>query len=444
MPLVSVIIPAHNAQSVLGVTIRSMLDQSLTDWEAIVCDDGSTDGTAGILSDFTWRDPRVRLHRSDAPGLAASMNAGVDAAGGDYVLLLEPGSWVSPLGVEHLLQAAEWSGLGAACGPVALHGADGRAFDVVARSGAERIGPEELLGTRCLIPRTHLVRRDLLRDLRADPSLHCFHDLDLSLRLAARGLRWACVESLVSHARVRPGARGRDLRRCLDAYAEVVSRTSLPGPLRRDSLRRAALFFATTAALTGSTGSGARAMLRAGDGGPSVYTASELGAAAYWALVLGFAIPPRKIAPSIDAWRPRLERWWSEIPSDDGAEALRWLAHEAIQPEMVAEAMLSRVPRGGPAVLAGALGHNGRILASKARTHGVRITPRDDRLPRARIERLIDADSVVLVAPSDDASVMEQLPRDASVVRWSSTRCALAERLHRHFLEQGQPAEIPA
>lgn len=60
-PLVSVIIPAHDAAETLAEALESLLAQTLFNWEAIVIDDGSCDGTAGVATRFAARDPRIRV-----------------------------------------------------------------------------------------------------------------------------------------------------------------------------------------------------------------------------------------------------------------------------------------------------------------------------------------------------------------------------------------------
>lgn len=80
LPLVSVIIPAFNAERTLGETLESALAQTLQDIEVIVIDDGSTDGTREIARSFAARDPRVRIVVQENGGVADARNAGINAA----------------------------------------------------------------------------------------------------------------------------------------------------------------------------------------------------------------------------------------------------------------------------------------------------------------------------------------------------------------------------
>ena len=88
-PEVSVVIPAYNAQATLAQTLASVLAQTLDAWEAIVVDDGSTDGTAAIVAAFAARDPRVRCITGAHRGVSAARNLGIAAARGSLVAFLD-------------------------------------------------------------------------------------------------------------------------------------------------------------------------------------------------------------------------------------------------------------------------------------------------------------------------------------------------------------------
>lgn len=86
MPLVSVIIPAFNRRPVLERAVRSVLAQTCQDCELIVVDDGSTDGTAGLLEGFNGQV--TSLHQENR-GVAAARNAGIGRSRGRLVAFLD-------------------------------------------------------------------------------------------------------------------------------------------------------------------------------------------------------------------------------------------------------------------------------------------------------------------------------------------------------------------
>ena len=82
-PIVSVVLPVHNCPQYVAMAIESILAQTLSDFELIVIDDGSTDDTSSILRRYT--DPRIRHFAQPKRGLAATLNTGVDVATGRYL-----------------------------------------------------------------------------------------------------------------------------------------------------------------------------------------------------------------------------------------------------------------------------------------------------------------------------------------------------------------------
>ena len=74
-PNVSVVMGTYNAEKVVSRSIRSIQAQTLTNWEFLICDDGSSDGTLGLLQEHAREDPRIRiLHHDTNRGLGASLN----------------------------------------------------------------------------------------------------------------------------------------------------------------------------------------------------------------------------------------------------------------------------------------------------------------------------------------------------------------------------------
>ena len=89
MPAISVIVPVYNVQEYIGRCIGSILGQTFADFELILVDDGSTDGSRGICAGFAQRDNRVVLLENDHKGVSAARNAGLDAARGEYIAFVD-------------------------------------------------------------------------------------------------------------------------------------------------------------------------------------------------------------------------------------------------------------------------------------------------------------------------------------------------------------------
>jgi glycosyltransferase involved in cell wall biosynthesis len=85
LPLVSVIIPAYNAEKSIARTLDSVLSQTYRNLEVLVINDGSTDKTAEIAESYVWKDPRVRVLHQPNLGLSAARNYGIRFAKGEYI-----------------------------------------------------------------------------------------------------------------------------------------------------------------------------------------------------------------------------------------------------------------------------------------------------------------------------------------------------------------------
>lgn len=92
----SIIMPVYNAAAYLKNTVDSVLGQDFQDFELIAVDDGSTDGSAGILRELALRDGRVRPLTKPNGGPASARNAGLAAARGEYVLFLDADDGYEP------------------------------------------------------------------------------------------------------------------------------------------------------------------------------------------------------------------------------------------------------------------------------------------------------------------------------------------------------------
>ena len=89
MAEVSIVIPAYNAAPYLEVAVESVLRQSFKDWELIVVDDGSTDGSRRLLEGYAARDARITCIRQDHRGPGVARNRGLTAAQGTYLAFLD-------------------------------------------------------------------------------------------------------------------------------------------------------------------------------------------------------------------------------------------------------------------------------------------------------------------------------------------------------------------
>lgn len=85
MPKVSVIVPVYNTEKYLRRCLDALTGQTLADLELLLIDDGSTDGSPGILAEYAARDRRIRRFHKENGGQASARNLGLREAAGEYI-----------------------------------------------------------------------------------------------------------------------------------------------------------------------------------------------------------------------------------------------------------------------------------------------------------------------------------------------------------------------
>ncbi|MBT3569540.1 MAG: glycosyltransferase [Opitutae bacterium] len=185
MPKVSVIIPTYDRIETLPRSLNSVFKQTFSDWELIVVDDGSTDGTDEmVLRDYS----SVRLHRQENKGVSSARNAGVALASGEWIAFLDSDdAWfpeklerqLSSLATEHELRLSHTD-------------------EIWIRNGRRVNQPKEYaksgghlyrrcLRLCCICPSSVLIRKDFFEELGGfDEAFPACEDYDLWLRITAR------------------------------------------------------------------------------------------------------------------------------------------------------------------------------------------------------------------------------------------------------------------
>lgn len=125
-PKVSVIIPAYNEEEGIRGAVESVLDQTYPDMEVIIVDDGSTDGTAAIVSRLSETYPdKVRLIRHEKNlGKFEALNSGMRAARGEFIYHMDADSYLAPDNVERIVSVFEDWELGSVASMVVIYNDD--------------------------------------------------------------------------------------------------------------------------------------------------------------------------------------------------------------------------------------------------------------------------------------------------------------------------------
>ena len=228
---VSVVIPAFNAAATIATTLDSIVRQTDSGWEAIVVDDGSSDGTVSVVEAYAARDPRIRLLDRPNVGRSAARNLGIEQARYDWILFLDADDWVDGALVQSVRERLEldpdldvvhygWTRLWS----------DGRIIDH-GIAAAER-DLFSALATHCtFMIHAAVARRALI--VRAgcfDRTLFAAEDWLLWQRIARLGARFGRVDARLAFRRYTPGCLNRDLDRMTQAWLQVFRIGHGPDP----------------------------------------------------------------------------------------------------------------------------------------------------------------------------------------------------------------------
>lgn len=221
MPEVTVLMPVHNAAAYVNDALRSVLDQSFRDFELLVIDDVSSDGSADLVKRI--RDPRLRLLRNGANlGVAESLNRGLECATGKYVARMDADDMSAAQRIERQL---DWLKKHPQVGVVGAWARfKGRfALAVNRRPVGERVVRAFLCLANPIIHPTTMIRRDILvrQGLRYDGAFNRSEDFDLWSRLSEHASLDNLPEVLLDY-RVHAASITSQTRAVMDDQSRLI------------------------------------------------------------------------------------------------------------------------------------------------------------------------------------------------------------------------------
>lgn len=104
---ISVIIPIYNSKNWISRMVNSVLCQSFTDFELILVDDGSNDGSEDIIDDYSKKDNRIKVIHKKNGGSNSARQAGFDIAKGEYYIIVDADDWMEPNMLEEMYDKAK-------------------------------------------------------------------------------------------------------------------------------------------------------------------------------------------------------------------------------------------------------------------------------------------------------------------------------------------------
>lgn len=105
--MVSIVVPIYNIEKFLPECIESIINQSYQDWELLLVDDGSPDGSGAICDKYTEKDERIKVIHKKNGGVTAARRSGVEAAKGEWIFFVDGDDKVEKDGLLRLVEAAK-------------------------------------------------------------------------------------------------------------------------------------------------------------------------------------------------------------------------------------------------------------------------------------------------------------------------------------------------
>jgi glycosyltransferase involved in cell wall biosynthesis len=237
--LVSVIVPLYNGRPFIEPALESLRASTYEDWEAVVVDDGSTDGGGDLVEALAKAEPRIRLVRQQNQGLGAARNTGLREAGGEFVAFLDADDLWLPHKLER--QLAVWREGVVYSDAYLMPGEE---------PGTETVGThvtfvrgrifDELLEENPVAVLTALLPRALVEEAGGfDATLpQGCEDYDLWLRLAARGVPFDFIDEPLAVYRVHPAAMSQSSVNMTRSRLAAYERLEAASPDRPEVARR--------------------------------------------------------------------------------------------------------------------------------------------------------------------------------------------------------------
>lgn len=200
LPYISAILPVFNAEQYLAQAIESILNQTFTNYELIIIDDGSTDRSYKIAKKYAEKDSRVKFLVQDNMGISKTLNRGIELAQGEWIARMDADDIALPDRFEKQIAKLCVSGADI-CGSWIEHFGSYDTRIIKYRESDQAIKYEMLFGTPFAHP-TIMMRADLANTLRYDDKWDKCEDYDLWERAVRAGYKMTNVQEVLLKYRV--------------------------------------------------------------------------------------------------------------------------------------------------------------------------------------------------------------------------------------------------
>lgn len=234
MPLVSVIVPAHNAEKHLSDTVASVLAQTYKNFELIIVNDASLDGTGTLANELAKTDKCIRvIHHTENKLRSGALNTGIIAAKGSYISILDADDLYRPDKLEKQVAYLEKrSDIDMVYGDFEMwkEGVEKKALVSAAASTkechvrlTEAVGKEKgVIFEKGFIPScSPLLRRSVFETIHFDESMRNMEDLDLWLQFFGANFTAIRLPFVTYTYRLHENQKSRDTERRQEAKTRI-------------------------------------------------------------------------------------------------------------------------------------------------------------------------------------------------------------------------------
>jgi len=224
--MISIVMPARNAAGTVARVLECILGQTHRAWELVAVDDGSVDGTGGILDNFARKDSRIRVISTPPRGIASALQTGCMAAAGEWIARMDADDWMRP---ERLAEQLKFAGQHPEMDVISClvgYGGDAPGYAAHVEWVNSLLTPEEISLRRFVeAPVAHpsvMLRRDLLDSHGGYRDGDFPEDYELWLRWLEAGVRFGKVPRELLQWNDPPGRLSRsDPRYSVECFYQL-------------------------------------------------------------------------------------------------------------------------------------------------------------------------------------------------------------------------------
>ena len=242
-PRVSVVMPVFNVAPYVAEAVQSVLDQTFTDFELVIVDDGGTDNSIAICQ--TFDDPRIRIVHQQNRGLAGARNTGIAQGRGDLIALLDSDDrWRPEKLMLHVIHLDADASVGVSYSGSRFIDADGHVLKQAQRPQLEAVTPHHVLcrnpvgnGSAAVIRRAaldqivHADAKEPGRPRYFDESFRQSEDIELWIRMSLTGgYRFDGIAPLLTDYRIVGGGLSANIARQFESWERVIDKVRSYAP----------------------------------------------------------------------------------------------------------------------------------------------------------------------------------------------------------------------